>query len=93
MDWRVFITTFFAILIAELGDKTQLATFSFAAGTQSRWSVFFAASLALVCTSAVGVLAADLIQRWLSPRILQLASGILFLIVGLWMLWEWHNST
>ncbi|SFM79696.1 TMEM165/GDT1 family protein [Thermodesulforhabdus norvegica] len=93
MDWKVFFTTFFAIFIAELGDKTQLATFSFAAGTGSRLAVFLAASLALVCTSALGVVAAEVVQKWVSPRTLQLVSGLLFILVGLWMLLSWKSKS
>ncbi|NDY43663.1 TMEM165/GDT1 family protein, partial [Dissulfurirhabdus thermomarina] len=56
MDPKLFLTTFTAVFLAELGDKTQLATVGFAAGSGARWTVFAAASSALVLSTLVGVL-------------------------------------
>ncbi|MBW1974722.1 MAG: TMEM165/GDT1 family protein [Deltaproteobacteria bacterium] len=86
MDWKVFVSTFLAIFLAELGDKTQLATFSFAVSSKSRWTVFIAASLALTATSGLGVFSADLVQNWVSPYYLKLFSGALFVTIGICML-------
>ena len=52
MDWRVMLTTFGVIFLAEMGDKTQLAAMTMAAQKKSPWAVFIAASLAL--TAGVG---------------------------------------
>ncbi len=86
MDWKLFFTTFIAVFLAELGDKTQLATFSFAAGSRSKFTVFVAASCALILTSALGVLVATQLQKWLSPRVIKLISGGLFVAIGIWIL-------
>lgn len=82
MDLKLFVSTFAAIFLAELGDKTQLATLSLTAGSSSRWSVFFGSVLALVTTSAIAVLAGDWVARHVSPRLLQRLSGAVFLVLG-----------
>jgi crotonobetainyl-CoA:carnitine CoA-transferase CaiB-like acyl-CoA transferase len=55
MDWRVFLATFGAIFLAEMGDKTQLAAMTMAAETKRPWTVFVGATLALACVSALGL--------------------------------------
>ncbi len=88
MDWKLLGTTFAAVFIAELGDKTQLATLSFAASGSSRWVVFLGSAAALVCTSAIAVFAGEAITKVVSPRMLQRAAGVLFLVIGAWVLWN-----
>ncbi len=56
MDLKLFLTIFGSIFLAELGDKTQLATLLFASGAETpKWLVFAASASALVLTSALGV--------------------------------------
>lgn len=86
LDWRLLATTFATIFLAELGDKTQLATFTLSAGTTSRWSVFLGAALALVASSAVGVLAGTALARWVPMVWLHRAAGVLMLGLGVWLL-------
>jgi putative Ca2+/H+ antiporter (TMEM165/GDT1 family) len=81
MDWKLFASTFLAIFLAEMGDKTQLATLSLAAGS-SRWVVFAASASALVATSAVAVLAGEIVARYLPPQALRRAAGAVFLLMG-----------
>ena len=85
IDWKLFTSTFIAIFLAELGDKTQLATLSLSAGGASRWVIFFAASLALVATSAVAVLAGDVVAKLISPVWLQRAAAVMFVVLGVVM--------
>lgn len=86
MDWKLFLTTFGTVFLAELGDKTQLATLAIAGGSTSKWSVFAGSALALVATSAVAVLTADVLSRTVSPQLLSRASGLLLLALGVWLL-------
>jgi putative Ca2+/H+ antiporter (TMEM165/GDT1 family) len=87
MDYKILFTVFVTVFIAELGDKTQLATMLFASGQNvSRWSVFFGSALALITTSAMGVLAGGLISKYLSEKHLSIIAGIGFIAVGVWTL-------
>jgi Ca2+/H+ antiporter, TMEM165/GDT1 family len=82
MDYRLLASTFVAVFVAELGDKTQLATLFLAAGGQSRWVVFLGSSLALVACSALAVLLGEGVTRVISPLWLRRASGVLFIALG-----------
>ena len=87
MDGKTFATVFVTVFLAELGDKTQLATFLYAADAKhSKWVVFAGAALALVLTSALGVLVGASISRYVSEKVLTWAAGIGFIIVGVWTL-------
>ena len=82
MDWKLFASTFAAIFLAELGDKTQLATLSLAAGGSSRLIVFAGAALALVATSAIAVLAGEAVSRVIPPVWIRRGAGALFIVLG-----------
>jgi len=82
MDWKLFASTFAAIFLAEIGDKTQLATLSLAAGGSSRWVVFAGSALALVATSAIAVLAGEALSRAIPPIWLKRGAGVLFIVLG-----------
>ncbi len=86
MDWKLLGSTFAAVFLAELGDKTQLATMALASGGRSRWAVFLGSALALVATSALAVLAGDVVARYVSPLWLRRGAGALFLVLGAWFL-------
>jgi putative Ca2+/H+ antiporter (TMEM165/GDT1 family) len=87
MDWKLLLSTFGLVFLAELGDKTQLATLLYAAeAPHARPTVFAAAAAALVLTSALGVLAGGLVSTWLGPRLLRWLAGAGFLAIGLWIL-------
>ncbi|HDR15947.1 MAG TPA: TMEM165/GDT1 family protein [Desulfobacteraceae bacterium] len=85
MDFKILATTFGMIFLAELGDKTQLATLCFAAESDSRISVFIGSAAALVLSSLIGVLCGAFVSRVVSPEYIRLGAGSLFIILGLWM--------
>jgi len=87
MDPKLFLTVFASVFVAELGDKTQLATLLYAADpSHSRWTVFAGSAAALVVSSAVGVLAGGLVARFVAPDLLRWAAGLGFIAVGVWVL-------
>ncbi|NOY75974.1 MAG: TMEM165/GDT1 family protein [Kiritimatiellaeota bacterium] len=87
MDYKTLLMVFGSVFIAELGDKTQLATLLFASDKKtSRLVVFIGASLALIATSAVAVFAGDLITKFVTEKQLSIAAGIGFIAIGIWTL-------
>jgi putative Ca2+/H+ antiporter (TMEM165/GDT1 family) len=89
MDWKVFATVFGTVFLAELGDKTQLATVLFASrNTVSLWTIFFAAAAALVLASAIGVAAGAAVSQYVDGKYLSYAAGIGFIAIGVWTLWR-----
>ena len=87
MDLKILTTVFTSVFIAELGDKTQLATMLFAADKDSsKLTVFVGAALALVLTSAIGVAAGSIVSQYVSEKTLQYVAGVGFIGIGLWTL-------
>jgi putative Ca2+/H+ antiporter (TMEM165/GDT1 family) len=87
LDWKIFATIFASVFIAELGDKTQIATMLFATNEQSsKLTVFLAAASALVFATAMGVLAGALLGSALNPKVLQIIAGIGFIAIGAYTL-------
>jgi putative Ca2+/H+ antiporter (TMEM165/GDT1 family) len=94
MEWKLFATVFASVFIAEMADKTQLVTLLFAADREvSKLTVFFAATLALAATSAIGVAAGSLLSQVINVRMMSLIAGTGFVLIGLWTLWHgWHSA-
>ena len=89
MDWKIFLTIFGAVFIAELGDKTQLATMLFATDKEvSKYTVFIAASAALVVATAIGVLAGSLLSEIINEKYLHYIAGAGFIIIGALVLYN-----
>lgn len=84
---KAYLLVFASVFLAELGDKTQLATLFFATNPAvSRAGVFVAAAAALVVSSLLAVLVGAWIGNWAPPERLKLIAGVGFLALGLWML-------
>jgi len=88
MDLKILLTTFGMIFLAELGDKTQLATLAFAADGKSRLSVFIGAAAALVLTSLIAVLLGAAVSRFVPANYVKTGAGALFIILGFWILFS-----
>jgi putative Ca2+/H+ antiporter (TMEM165/GDT1 family) len=89
IDWKLFAATFTTIFVAELGDKTQLATFGAASASDGgKLTVFLGSSLALIACSAMAVLVGAALGRYVPLVWLERAGGILFIVLGVWTLWK-----
>ncbi|MGK2941545.1 MAG: TMEM165/GDT1 family protein [Immundisolibacter sp.] len=87
MTWQAFVPIFVTIFLAEIGDKTQLATMLFSSdASANRWLIFFAASAALVLAAGIGVLIGAQLERFVSVSSLKLIAGFGFIGIGLWTL-------
>ena len=85
MDPKLFVTVFTTVFLAELGDKTQLATLLYSADQpNAKWIVFAAAASALVLACAIGVIAGGFIAKLINPRHLQVFAGLAFMLIGAW---------
>ena len=84
----IFITTFTTIFIAELGDKTQIATLMLSAESGNPVIVFLGSSLALISSSIVGVFIGKWLSKKISPRKFALLTGGLMIIVSLFLAFD-----
>lgn len=85
MDWKIFLTTFGTIFLAELGDKTQLAAIMMTSKTKLPLSVFMGASLALCLVTLIGVLLGEGLTAVIPQNILKKVAALAFVAIGLWM--------
>ncbi len=86
MDWRVIITTFGVIFLAEMGDKTQLAAMTLAAETKKPWAVLIGASVALACVSAIGVVVGGALGHYLPLVWIKRVAALAFIVIGVLIL-------
>jgi len=85
MDLKLLLTVFSTIFIAELGDKTQIATLLYASGpTYSKLTVFLGSACALVTASAIAVLVGSFLAQSISFKYLSWVAGLGFICVGIW---------
>ena len=88
MDWRVFLTTFGVIFLAEMGDKTQLAAMTMAAQTKRPWAVFIGSALALTAVSAIGVVVGSVVGNYIPLIWIKRAAAVAFIVIGVLILMD-----
>ncbi len=86
--WQVFTSTFITIFLAEMGDKTQIATLLMTAESHAPWVIFLGAATALISTSLVGVLLGRWLASRLTPQTLDRAAAIMLFGVSGMLIWE-----
>jgi len=85
MDLKLFASVFMTIFIAEIADKTQIATILYASNAQhSKLTVFFGAFAALAITSAIAVIAGTALANWIDQKLMAKLAGIIFIVIGVW---------
>ncbi|HKO95444.1 MAG TPA: TMEM165/GDT1 family protein [Pyrinomonadaceae bacterium] len=88
MDWRVFLTTFGVIFLAEMGDKTQLAAMTMSAQTKKPWAVFIGSALALTAVSAIGVMVGSVVGNYIPLIWIKRAAAVAFIVIGVLILMD-----
>ncbi|MCX7694529.1 MAG: TMEM165/GDT1 family protein [Caloramator sp.] len=83
---KLIFSTFVTIFLAELGDKTQIATMMLAANSKQKIIIFIGSSLALVCSSLVAVLLGDKLSSLIPPQYIQKGAAIAFITIGILLL-------
>ena len=87
MDFKLFATVFATIFLAEIADKTQIATLLFASNAgHQKLTVFFGSALALILASAIAVTVGSALSHWISPKHMSWLAGTFFIGIGLWIL-------
>lgn len=91
--FKSLLPVFLTVFLAELGDKTQLATLLFAAeGKIGPWGVFAASATALVACAAIGVIAGTAAAQYLDSVPLKLIAGAGFVAIGAWTIYGHYSG-
>jgi putative Ca2+/H+ antiporter (TMEM165/GDT1 family) len=85
MDWKIFLSTFSVVFLAELGDKTQLAGLNLAAKSKMPFLVFFGSVSAYAVITLITVMLGDTIARFIKPEFIRYGAASLFIIIGILM--------
>tara|TARA_B100000579_G_C22763688_1_gene820289 strand:+ start:684 stop:974 length:291 start_codon:yes stop_codon:yes gene_type:complete len=93
MILTLLFSTFFAVFLAEMGDKTQLTTITLSSTTNKPLAVFIGSSIALILATSLGALAGGSIANLIPAFLLKLLSGIVFLIIGINLLTQTNDDT
>ena len=86
MDWKVMLTAFGTLFVAELGDKTQLACILMTAKTRQPWMVFMGSALALTLVSFLGVIFAEFICNYIPTNVIKKVAAGAFVVLGV-LIW------
>ena len=86
---KLLVAVFATVFLAELGDKTQLATMLFATKQSvSLVTIFVGASLALMTSTGLAVLGGSVISQYIDPKYLSYVAGAGFILIGAWTIWR-----
>jgi putative Ca2+/H+ antiporter (TMEM165/GDT1 family) len=88
LNWKLFTLAFGMLFLAELGDKTQLSVITLVAQNKQPLPIFLGASVALIAVTFIGAFFGEVITRYIPTSIIQLVAGILFVGIGIFVLWN-----
>jgi Ca2+/H+ antiporter, TMEM165/GDT1 family len=88
MEWKIFLTAFLTIFLAELGDKTQLAAITMTAKSNAPLAVFLGASLGLILVTTLAVFFGTFVTQYVPADLLQKIVAIAFIVIGVLMLFK-----
>jgi len=83
MDWKLFSVTFVTVFLAEMGDKTQLATMALTGESKKMVTVFLGAASALVIATLIGVLVGGVLSRYVPENIIRKVAALFFILTGI----------
>lgn len=86
MEYKLFLSTFWMIFLAELGDKTQIAILAQAMESKSLITVFLGSSLALILSSVIAIFTGSLLAKWIPMNYVGKIAGIVFIVLGVFFL-------
>ncbi|MEK7291125.1 MAG: TMEM165/GDT1 family protein [Planctomycetota bacterium] len=86
MDWKIILSTFVTIFLAELGDKTQIASILMTSKTNKPVLVFIGTMLAFAVVTVIGVAVGSVITKFLPINFIKVGAAIAFIIVGVLIL-------
>jgi len=82
MDWKIFFASFWVIFVAELGDRTQLATLTLSTESKKPVMVFFASVLGYAVVMLLTILIGGVLVKYIPQHYIKIASGGLFIVLG-----------
>lgn len=86
MDLKLLATVFVTVFLAEIADKTQVATMLYASNAPTnKLTVFLGSALALVAASAIAVFAGAMLAHWINPKVMARLAGVAFVLIGVWV--------
>ncbi|MBP7216952.1 MAG: TMEM165/GDT1 family protein [Candidatus Omnitrophica bacterium] len=87
MDWKVIVATFTAVFFAELADKTQLVGIAMTSKSGKPLSVWLGSVAGYMLVTVISVLLGAIVGKYLKPEIIRYSSAVLFIVIGVLILW------
>ncbi len=87
MDWRIYVSTFVAVFLAELADKTQLVGIGMASKSGKPVLVFLGSVSAYIIITAISVWLGAVAGKYIKPEVIRYSAASLFILIGILMAW------